>query len=108
MNQRFKYSLIFLSALFFVPPLFAYQIYGEGTSSCGECISERSSGNWHSKGQWMLGVISAVGYYGVYDLKRTDSRAFAVWIDNYCQKNPLDDFSKGVYSLIEELAKKKR
>lgn len=84
-----------------------YTIYGAGSSSCGEWVSERATGSWHSKGQWMLGVISAVGYYSVSDLKKIDSQAFAVWMDNYCKENPLSQFSEGVYSLVEELAVKK-
>ncbi|KAB7678716.1 hypothetical protein [Plesiomonas shigelloides] len=84
-----------------------YTIYGEGNRSCGEWTSERASGNWHSKGQWMLGVISAVNYYYIYELEKTDSQAFAAWMDNYCEAHPLDEFSKGVFSLIDELARKR-
>ena len=80
-----------------------YQLYGVGVGSCGEWVSERKAGSWHSKGQWMLGVISAVGYYDIYSLKQTDSQAFAVWMDNYCQKNPINQFSDGVYALVKEL-----
>ena len=86
---------------------YAYKLYGAGSQSCGEWVSERAAGDWFSKGQWMLGVISAVGYYSVYDLKDIDSQAFAVWMDNYCKENPLNQFSEGVYSLVEELAVKK-
>lgn len=107
MKKSIKRLIVILCVSFSAPAWSEYTQYGVGNKSCGEWVSERSSGDWHSKGQWMLGVVSAVGYYGVRNLKETDSQAFAVWMDNYCQKNPLEEFGTGVYELVEALAKKK-
>mgnify|MGYP000073642122 CR=1 FL=1 len=93
-----------LALLIPVTAVAKYTIYGVGSASCGEWVTDRKNGDWYSKGQWMLGVISAVGYYDVYDLKETDSQAFAVWLDNYCQANPLNQINEGVYDLVRELA----
>lgn len=106
MNSKIKYLLAFAALSCAAQSVSAYQLYGAGGKSCGEWVSERASGKWYGKGQWMLGVITAVGHYGVYELKDVDSEAFAVWMDNYCRKNPLEEFSVGVYELVEELARK--
>jgi hypothetical protein len=107
MKIKIKSLLVFAALLCATQSASAYRLYGAGGGSCGEWVSERSSDQWYGKGQWMLGVISAVGYYSVYDLNDIDPQAFAVWMDNYCQKNPLEQFSEGVYALVEELATKK-
>lgn len=81
-----------------------YYIYGEGQRSCGTWVFQRENNSFSPKGDWMLGAISAVGYYDVRDLKEADVDAMFVWIDNYCQDHPLKDFGQAVYALIERLA----
>ena len=82
---------------------FSNNMYGSGVGSCGEWLQERKGNDWYNKGQWMLGFVSAAGYYANYTLKNTDSKAFVAWMDNYCHAHPLEDFSTGVKSLVEEL-----
>jgi len=104
MNKfKFFFLFVFLNITFMEAPK-AYQELGAGLSSCGEWLSERPSGNYFNEAQWMLGFISATGYYEVMDLKETDVKALTAWMDNYCRANPLDKFSEGVHLLVEELA----
>jgi hypothetical protein len=80
-----------------------YKMYGFGYSSCGSWLDDRKGDGWYGKGQWMLGTISAVGYYGVFKLKELDSVSFALWMDNYCKANPLSTLSEGTHQLVLEL-----
>ena len=61
-----------------------YVNYGVGAHSCGMWLAARKSGDYYIYGQWMLGFVSAVGYFDVYDLKDTDAQAMMAWVDNYC------------------------
>lgn len=80
-----------------------YQIYGSGATTCGSWSVNRKNGRWYDEGQWMLGAISAAGYFNVFNLKKSDSNSFALWMDNYCASNPLSTVSDGTYKLILEL-----
>lgn len=108
MNKFKSFFLIALISFFLIEAPKAsdgkYITYGAGNSSCGTWLSERPSGNYFNESQWMLGFISATGYYEVMDLKETDAKALTAWMDNYCRANPLDGFNEGVHSLVEELA----
>lgn len=81
-----------------------YQIYGAGAGSCGSWVQERIDGDWCDTGQWLLGYISAAGRFSPHDLKHVDSNAFAVFMDNYCEARPLDDFASGAEILVDALA----
>lgn len=83
-----------------------YKTYGEGATTCGSWIEARRNDNYYIKAQWMLGFVSAAGYYGEKP-KFTDASAMVVWVDNYCQQNPLKDFDDGVKALVEELSRQK-
>lgn len=83
----------------------SYTRYGAGISSCGTWLEARRSSNeigWLSSGQWILGWLSAAGYYGV-DLKKTDPAAITAWIDNYCAANPLSDLEEAARGLVQAL-----
>lgn len=80
--------------------------YGLGLKTCGTWISRRQTGDYYDMVQWMLGYISAAGYYGSFKLKESEANAFSVWIDNYCRANPLEKFIVGVRVLVKELTQK--
>ena len=81
----------------------AYTEYGSGINSCGSWVKWRKTkSGWHQDGQWVSGFISAAGYYGM-ELKTVDSDAVLVFMDNYCQKNPLNAISGGAKALAKEL-----
>jgi hypothetical protein len=52
---------------------------------------------------WILGYVTASGFYETNELKKSDVNAFSVWIDNFCQKNPLDQIVDGAQALVREL-----
>ena len=99
-----KIFYLFLAMSLLVTPASAdYTLYGLGGVWCEEWVVKRRNDNWHAIGEWMLGFISAAGYYDVYDLKDDEAQVFAKWMDAYCQQNPLNEFADGVQKLVEEL-----
>ena len=92
------------------PALAGYKGYGIGMKSCGAWLQERKSesGDWYMMGQWVLGYVTAYGYYGSHDLRDVDSPAMSSWIDNYCQQTPLEDIKTAAQKLIDTLKTKKR
>lgn len=88
----------------------AGEIKGAGAGSCGQWVEERkNNNNWSSQLHWVQGYISAYNVY-VYRGKHpngvfgnADHNALAVWLDNYCEKNPLSSPASGMSGLISEL-----
>jgi hypothetical protein len=83
-----------------------YMVYGPGTSSCGQWVAARRSRQWYEQGVWVLGFVSGYGYSGPA-MAHTDAEAIASWIDNYCQKNPLESIAEAAGRLVEELQARK-
>jgi hypothetical protein len=79
--------------------------YGAGTKTCGAWVEKRKEDDHFAMAQWMLGYVSAAGYYGDFRLRESEGQALVVWMDNYCQQNPLETFEKGVQKLIDSLRK---
>jgi hypothetical protein len=80
-----------------------FKLYGAGVNSCGKWLSDRKADRWYDEGQWLLGWVSAVGYYGVANLRQTDSDAIAAWLDNYCQAHPLDQLDVAADHLVDAI-----
>lgn len=86
-----------------------YEVYGAGTVSCGKWLADRTNGTWYDEADWVLGWLSAAGYYEVHgDLRQTDSDAVAAWLDNYCRDNPLKSLSDAAGHLVRALSKSKK
>ncbi|TVP09287.1 hypothetical protein [Shewanella sp. KCT] len=81
----------------------AYTVYGQGTATCGTWIKERKQDGYKDMEYWILGYISAAGFYETDKLKKSDVHSFSVWIDNYCQKNPLAQIIDGAQALVRAL-----
>jgi hypothetical protein len=73
----------------------AYQTIGPGMASCATWIADRREPSMHQLEQaWVLGFLSGVGYMGAPNLdplQRVDAAAVAAWIDDYCQRHPLEE-----------------
>lgn len=80
-----------------------WMVYGVGGDFCGQWVTKRKGDDWYSMGQWMLGYITAAQDQAGQEFKNTDSQSMAVWLDNYCQKYPLNEFLDGVRDLVKEL-----
>lgn len=81
-------------------------LYGAGIDSCGRWLEDRKSNAWYPTGQWLLGFMSAASTLSAADIKkRTDSSAFAAFVDKHCTANPLDQVSDAALALLKELSK---
>ncbi len=82
---------------------------GSKSGSCGSYVSETDVYRKWEFESWMLGYISGVNAYkkGKEDYsKGLDAQGLVKWMDNYCQKNPLDSYGTGVEILLNEILKK--
>tara|TARA_Y100000296_G_scaffold52238_1_gene59834 strand:- start:403 stop:723 length:321 start_codon:yes stop_codon:yes gene_type:complete len=105
--KKFTPTILVVTSLAFSGPLYAvYTEYGSGTNSCGSWVKWRKTkSGWHQDGQWVNGFVSAAGYFGK-ELKEVDSDAMLVFMDNYCQQNPLNKIGDGAKALVRELESK--
>ncbi len=84
-----------------------FTIYGAGASdSCGTWVSDRKTEHrWHQAGQWALGYISGAGDQSPREFRKTDTEAIHIWLDNYCQNDPLARFIDATRELLDVLEK---
>ena len=106
-----KYCLCVAFILLIASPFHASsaEIWGAGARSCGEWIENRKKNNDIIYMSWIQGFISSYNLY-VYTRKNpngilgnADHNAIAVWMDNYCQSNPLNTLGVGTVDLIDDL-----
>src|SRR5215472_11834349 len=84
-----------------------FMFYGSGGVSCGKWLAQRRGKEssdewiaWHGDLGWVLGWLSAAGYYTVGgNLRETDKDAVVAWVDKYCREHPLDNIQRAATSL---------
>lgn len=97
-----KLLFAFIALCFLSLSAHTYTIFGYGNKSCGNWIEARKNRNEFEQVHWILGYVSAAGYFGE-NLKDTEYYAMTSWMDNYCQKNPLKSLENGTIQLINAL-----
>jgi len=80
----------------------------QGSKSCGEWVDARKEEDWRfaSLTGWIAGYITAYNKQtpGVFSiLKTTDMKSISLWMDKYCQENPLNNLADGMEVLTHEL-----
>ncbi len=91
-----------------------YMRYGDGNRSCGEWTQIQENGDAAAVAQWVLGWVSAAGYYTVAKgidndsgiLASIDSQAIETWVDDYCRRKPLNTVAHAAEAAVKELAKR--
>ena len=82
-----------------------------GNVSCGKWMNERSdSKSWlaQTRGSWLMGYLTGLASASQKDfLKETDPESLLLWMDNYCNANPLMQVADGGNTLALELIDKK-
>lgn len=101
---------IFLLACLSVNSLnsFAGSIWGAGGLSCGTWFQYRQSEDLTLM-TWIQGFLSSYNHFvysgsnpnGIFG--SADNRSIVAWMDNYCQRHPLESVYEGTLELIEEL-----
>jgi len=92
----------------------SYAIHGYGADSCGKFVEARKgSRNSVENGlyaSWVGGYLTSVNSYypNTYSISgATDMDGLMLWIENYCNKNPLQIFARAVDALVTELYSKR-
>jgi len=82
-----------------------------GVSDCGEWVNK--SKNTPSMRTWLLGFMTGLGVMHELNEKTDDplkklnsAEQMYVWMDNFCQKNPLKTVTLGGVNLFLELRNK--
>ena len=90
----------------------AYFALGLGTYSCGAYVeSKRAFRNRVQVYDWVNGYLSAYNNLqsDTYDiLGNTDIDGAMVWLENHCQKHPLEAFATAVQRLVIQLGPKRK
>lgn len=78
-----------------------------GKYDCGQWFTSSTAKNW------LAGYISGLNTSGIYPkkdplLKLNSSAQLNLWMDNYCNANPLDTVADGANALFRELADKSK
>ena len=96
--------MLLLLACCLAQPVFSAKVFG--VPDCGEWLSKTREPDR----AWLLGYISGLSTtnrLGGDPLAKVNSaQQIFVWVDNYCQKNPLKDVADGAQALFFELAGK--
>jgi hypothetical protein len=81
-----------------------FMLYGAGVQSCGTWTQNRRSQSnlQYLMSQWVMGWVSARGYYGT-PMRKADADALDGWIDNYCREHPLEQLKGAAEALVREL-----
>jgi hypothetical protein len=85
-----------------------YVVLSMGTKTCGEYVSDFKA---DERGKldnsiWVAGFLTAYNIYtkGTKNISRnTDPAAWDLWINNYCERNPLDQVADAAVALVKEL-----
>jgi len=89
----------------------SYTVYGAGATTCGTVIKNSRNGTIDVyESSWLNGYLTGINFMvdGLNDISGgVDNNGRALWIYNYCKKNPLNDLSNAASSLALELAKTK-
>jgi len=80
----------------------------QGNVSCGTWVKDRKEDGWQyvANINWIVGYITAYNRQvpDVYQiLGSTDMASVYLWMDKYCQENPLGTLPKGMQLLTNEL-----
>jgi hypothetical protein len=99
--------LLAVTTIFIAQPVFS-QITTFGVVDCGKWITNKSE----PRKAWVLGYLT--GMNTIHNVtsdtnplgKVSSAEQIFIWIDNYCQKNPLKSIDDAGSSLFLELMKK--
>jgi hypothetical protein len=106
-----KLSFAFLTAAFVLAgPAHAgnYTVFGAGTESCGTLVKADRMQRLLADA-WISGFLTGInGVQGSNLGKDTDATGRNVWIENWCQANPLETLSSATSELAIELMQQKK
>jgi hypothetical protein len=109
---------LLLSSTLIVSVFDAGAVTVRGARPCGTWIAEKPVGDRSAANKswtrivaesWVVGFLSGYAVASNQEfLKGVDSEGLFIWIDNYCQKNPLNHIGDASEELAQELIKRAR
>ena len=107
-----KLAMVLTTFVLLSQPVFGQVSYG--SRDCGQWIKRTDSATTKiAVESWFAGYMSGINMMYVTYSKREDALnkvdsldQMILWMDNYCNKNPLNRASTGALELFLELAKK--
>jgi hypothetical protein len=95
-----------------VEPLTSNSLTTIGIVDCGSWLKQRSENQSGYSEVWVNGFLTAGSIFRSKELQKdllknikSNDQVF-IWIDNYCQKDPLSDTALAALELLYELSKK--
>ncbi len=88
-----------------------YAVMVRGAPSCGSWVKNRADDSWlmRTEGSWLVGYLSGRASASNKDfLRDSNNDSLFLWVDNYCQANPLMDLDDAGIELSKELMKRAR
>lgn len=106
-----KVTAFILLLFLILSPMVSYagaMVYGAGNKTCGSYVKASKMEKMIFK-NWFFGFASASSASLDKDvLSGRDPDAIELWLDNYCNNNPLDTFFTASLKLLTELSRKKQ
>ena len=107
-----KLAMVLTTFVLLSQPVFGQAVFGN--RDCGQWINRTDSGiSKIAAESYFAGYISGINSMYVTYSKRVDAlkkgvslEQMVLWMDNYCNKNPLERVTTGALELFLELAKK--
>ena len=109
-----KLAMVLTTFVLLSQPVFGQAVFGG--SDCGQWANRRDSAISKTAAElWLAGYMSGINSMYVTYSKRADAlnkvdslEQMVLWMDNYCNKNPLSNISIGGFELFRELELMKR
>ena len=108
-------QLLILVVLVFLNPISGIcevpiTAWGQGTASCGLFVQARRTAQDSAYKDWLGGFLTATSWLTNTEniAGKTDLASLMLWIENYCNKNPLKSFGVAAANLIIRVSKSGR
>ena len=108
-NVNKKLSIALIALLYLSQPVFGQTVIG--VRDCGQWVKESKSNI--SLKTWLIGFMSGLSEMHKFNRNKDDplskinsNEQIYLWVDNYCQKNPLEEIDSAGAALFIELMKK--
>ncbi|MGV8057793.1 MAG: hypothetical protein AB2L12_07210 [Smithellaceae bacterium] len=91
----------------------AFTILSMGTKSCGQVVADFKENSFQkiNNSIWVAGYLTAINEHIAVRAniaKGIDPAAWDLWINNYCDANPLESLSSATTVLVTELLKRSK
>jgi hypothetical protein len=97
-----------IAAVVGIPPTAINALTMQGIPNCADWLQLRSSGRAVEATAWLLGFLSGVSLGTGKEFWDVPTKAIApnqayLWMDNYCQGNPLSNTGEGATALFRQV-----